>query len=54
MVDNSNEKQYNTDIIICIFDKMDVNCYDYIFDNENNNYIRNDNGVLSKRINSYL
>jgi hypothetical protein len=48
MVDNSKEKQYNTDIIICIFDKMDVNCYDYIFDNENNNYIRNDNGVLSK------
>ena len=48
MVDNSNEKQYKTDIIICIFDKMDVNCYDYIFDNENNNYIRNDNGVLAK------
>jgi len=47
MVENVNEKQYNTDIIICIFDKIDVNCYDYIYDTENNNYIRNDNGIIS-------
>lgn len=49
MTENVNEtlKQYNSDIIICVFDKKDVNCYDYIYDNENKNYIRNDNGTIS-------
>lgn len=48
MIKNTNGKKYNTDIIICIFDKSDVNCYDYVYDTENDNYIRNDNGVISK------
>ena len=48
MIKNTNGKQYNTDIIICIFDKKDVNCYDYVYDTENDNYIRNDNGAISK------
>lgn len=45
MMENPNDtlKQYNTDIIICIFDKKDANCYDYIYDTENYKYIRNDN-----------
>lgn len=47
MVDNSKDKKYNTDIIICIFDKVDVNCFDYLYDNENDKYIRNDNGIKS-------
>ena len=42
---NSNE--YNTDIIVCIFDKIDVNCYDYVYDTKNEKYIRNNNGTLS-------
>ena len=50
MIDNDNEtiKQYNTDIILCIFDKNDVNCYDYVFDKDNNKYIRNNNGTISE------
>ena len=47
-VENAQERQYNTDIIICIFDKTDVSCYDYVYDNENDKYIRNDNGIISK------
>ena len=52
IVDNPKKKQYNTDIIICVFDKIDVNCYDYVYDNEKNNYVRNNNGVLSN--NKYI
>jgi hypothetical protein len=48
MIKNTNGKQYNTDIIICVFDKKDVNCYDYVYDTENDNYIRNNNGSISK------
>ena len=48
MIKNKNGKQYNTDIIICAFDKNDVNCYDYVYDTENDNYIRNDNGTISR------
>lgn len=48
MMKNKNENQYNTDIIICAFDKNDVKCYDYVYDNENDNYIRNDNGTISQ------
>lgn len=40
-------KQYKTDIMICILDKKDVKCYDYVYDIENNNYLRNDNGKIS-------
>ncbi len=49
MIENPNKtlKQFNTDIIICIFDKKDVNCYDYVYDIENYKYIRNDNGTIS-------
>ena len=43
MIHNINSKEYNTDIIICIFDKKDVNCYDYVYDIRNNKYIRNNN-----------
>lgn len=48
MIKNRNGKQYNTDIIICSFDKKDVNCFDYIYDTENDNYIRNINGTISR------
>lgn len=48
MIENFQGKEYNTDIIICIFDKIDVNCYDYVYDTENEKYIRNDNGTISK------
>ena len=40
-------KEYNTDIIICVFDKEDVNCYDYIYDTKKYKYIRNSNGIIS-------
>ena len=43
MIHNINSKEYNTDIIICIFDKKDVNCYDYVYDIRNNKYLRNNN-----------
>ena len=33
--------------MICVLDKKDVNCYDYVYDTENNNYLRNDNGKIS-------
>ena len=48
LITNSFNKRYSTDIIICIFDKKDVKCFDYIYDSENNNYIRNDYGIISK------
>lgn len=50
MIENSNYtlKQFNTDIIICIFDKKGANCYDYVYDTENYKYIRNDNGSISQ------
>ena len=48
MIKNTNGKQYNTYIIICVFDEKDVNCYDYVYDTENDNYIRNNNGSISK------
>ena len=48
-VENTNPslKRYKTDIMICVLDKKDVNCFDYVYDTENNNYIRNDNGKIS-------
>ena len=50
-VNNINSKEYNTDILICIFDKKDVNCYDYVYDTRKHKYIRNNNGTLS---NNYI
>ena len=50
-IHNINSKEYNTDIIICIFDKKDVNCYDYVYDIRNDKYKRNNNGTLS---NNYI
>lgn len=49
-MENSNKslKQYKTDIMICVVDKTDANCYDYVYDIENNNYLRNDNGKISQ------
>jgi hypothetical protein len=47
-IENMKKTQYNTDIIICIFDKIDVSCYDYVYDTENEKYVRNDNGIISK------
>ena len=32
--------------MICIFDKKNVNCFDYVYDKENN-YIKNENGKIS-------
>ncbi len=40
-------KNYNTDIILCIFDKKEANCYDYVNDTMNGLYIRNQDGVIS-------
>ena len=33
-IENKNKslQRYKTDIIICAFDKKDVNCYDYVYD----------------------
>ena len=47
MVHNIYSKDYNTDIIICIFDRKVVNCYDYLYDTKKDNYKRNDNGTIS-------
>ena len=48
-IENKNKslQRYKTDIIICAFDKKDVNCYDYVYDKLNNNYIKNENGNIS-------
>jgi hypothetical protein len=48
-IENKNKslQRYKTDIIICAFDKKDVNCYDYVYDKLNDNYIKNENGKIS-------
>jgi hypothetical protein len=48
-IENKNKslQRYKTDIIICSFDKKDVNCSDYVYDKENNKYIKNENGIIS-------
>ena len=48
-IENKNKslQRYKTDIMICAFDKKDVNCSDYVYDKENNNYIKNENGKIS-------
>ena len=35
---------YSTDIMICMFDKNDVDCHDYVFNNNDKKYEINDNG----------
>lgn len=47
MIHNIHSKEYNSDIIICIFDKKDVNCYDYLYDTKTDKYIRNNNGTIT-------
>ena len=56
MIDNidikvNNYNFYKTDIIICFFDKNDVECHDYIFDKSTNEYLLNDGGA---RLNNNL
>ena len=56
MIDNidikvENYDNYKTDIIICFFDKVDVECHDYIYDKENEVYLLNDQGI---RLNNNL
>ena len=48
-IENPNKalKQYKTDIMICVVDKKDAKCYDYVYNTENNMYLRNDNGKIS-------
>ena len=48
-VENMNKslKQYKTDIMICVVDKKDAKCYDYVYDTEKKNYLRNDDGRIS-------
>ncbi len=48
-IENKNKslEKYKTDIIICAFDKKDVNCSDYVYDKENNKYKKNENGKIS-------
>lgn len=40
-------RNYNTDIILCIFDKNNPTCYDYVNDTANGLYIRNQDGIIS-------
>ena len=47
----ANYDNYRTDIIICYFDKNDVECHDYLYDKENEVYLLNDGGV---RLNNNL
>ena len=44
---DSSLKQYNTDIIICIFDKKTIDCYDYVYNTLTEEYIRNEGGKIS-------
>ena len=50
MIDNIdikvfNYNNYKTDIIICFFDKTDVECHDYIYDKTAKEYLLNDGGI---------
>ena len=56
MIDNldikvPNFNNYKTDIIICFFDKKDVECHDYIYDINAQEYLLNDGGA---RLNNNL
>lgn len=41
-----NYNNYHTDIMVCIFDKNDVDCHDYVDNIENEAYELNDGGVI--------
>ena len=41
-----NYNNYHTDIMVCIFDKTDVDCHDYVDNIENEAYELNDGGVI--------
>jgi len=41
-----NYNNYKTDIIICFFDKTDVECHDYIYDKTAEEYLLNDGGII--------
>ena len=41
-----NYNNYHTDIMVCIFDKTDVDCHDYVDNNENEAYELKDGGVI--------
>ena len=40
-----NYDNYKTDIIICFFDNKDVECHDYIYGKEKEEYLLNDDGI---------
>lgn len=40
--------KYNTDVIICVFDKKDASCYDYVFDKDNEKYLYNNDAAVCK------
>ena len=39
---------YSTDIMVCVFDKNNVDCHDYVFNNQGKKYEINDNGSKLK------
>ena len=49
LIDNTDStlRGYSTDIIICIFDKKSIDCYDYVSDDSAKKYLRNDGGKIS-------
>lgn len=49
LIDNTDSTltNYNTDIIICIFDKESIECYDYVYQIDTEEYIRNEGGSIS-------
>ena len=42
----SDYDKYNTDVMICIFSKTDVDCHDYVYYIPDNVYKINDNGII--------
>ena len=51
LIDNADIKEadynkYKTDVMICIFSKTDVECHDYIYYDDNDEYRLNDNGAI--------
>ena len=51
LIDNTdilvpNYNNYHTDIMVCIFSKSDVDCHDYVYNIQNEEYELNDGGVI--------
>ena len=51
LIDNTdisveNYNNYHTDIMVCVFDKIDVDCHDYVDNIEKEEYELNDGGVI--------